>query len=218
MSHFIKYLRQKLGQQPYLLFLFCLLVCSLAIALPGFLWFYFWQRTGFFISLFLGFIIGSALIGLFEVLCLGSPKPSKDAGSAIQSNGENQRPNSVLSRRLVLFTTSLITFIMGCLMGSAVQHGKTGWHYQIRDSKVIHTDLGPVQWSYVTESVGLPFMDTGTTVVEWNGRTLYKAKRGFQENYPFADNVRPSKNAIEWEDGKHSYHLTIEEKDSNAKD
>lgn len=211
MSHFIQYLRQKMGKQPYLLFLFCLLVCSFAISLPGFLWFYFRQDAGFFVSLLLGFVIGSALIGLFEVLCLGSRKPKIDAGSPLQSNDGNRRPNSVMSRRLVLFTTSLITFVMGCFMGSAFQHAKTGWHYQIRASKVIPTDLGPVQWSYVTESIGLPFMDPGTTVVEWNGRTVYKAKRVFQESYPFADNVRSSKNAIEWDDGKHSYHLTIKE-------
>jgi hypothetical protein len=76
--------------------------------------------------------------------------------------------------------------------------------------------MGPVEWKYVTESAGLPFLDPGTTVIEFQGRTIYKARRGFQEDSPFAQNIQASNGCIEWDDGEFQFRLAIDELNSPA--
>ena len=70
--------------------------------------------------------------------------------------------------------------------------------------------MGPIHWSYVTESVGLPFLDPGTTVIKFEGRTIYKAQRGFQESVPFAQSIETSDKSITWNDGEFRFHLAVD--------
>ena len=71
--------------------------------------------------------------------------------------------------------------------------------------------MGSVHWSLITESIGTPFLDPGTTLIKWNGRTIYKAQRDFQESTPVATNLKTSDSAIEWDDGEYHYKLAITE-------
>jgi hypothetical protein len=70
--------------------------------------------------------------------------------------------------------------------------------------------LGPIQWTCFLESVGVPFLDTETTIISMGNRTIYKAQRDFQESDPHARNIMTSSNSIAWEDGDFRYHLRIE--------
>jgi hypothetical protein len=60
----------------------------------------------------------------------------------------------------------------------------------------------------------MPFLDPGTTVIEYRGRTIYKANRFFQESVPFATNIKVSEKQIDWEDGELKYHLNLENADN----
>ena len=70
--------------------------------------------------------------------------------------------------------------------------------------------MGTVEWKCVTESVGMPFLDPGTTIIDFKGRTIFKARRIFQENYPYARNVQVTNDTIAWDDGELKYHLIVE--------
>lgn len=55
----------------------------------------------------------------------------------------------------------------------------------------------------------MPFLVPGTTKIIFADRILYEAKRGFQENTPFARNIETLGNQIKWEDGDYQYKLDI---------
>lgn len=56
----------------------------------------------------------------------------------------------------------------------------------------------------------MPFLDTGTTILELDGRTIYKAERSFQESSPYARNIRATQEGVAWEDGDFQYDLKIQ--------
>jgi hypothetical protein len=105
----------------------------------------------------------------------------------------------------------LLLLAGGFASGRLYQHAKTGFHLKILAEKEHGTSTDPVRWRYVSESVGMPFLDPGTTIIEYRGRTIYKAQRGFQESVPVAANVSVSDKQIDWDDGELRFHLTIEE-------
>ena len=114
-----------------------------------------------------------------------------------------------MKRKITLAVIGLASMAVGFLAGRLVQHNKSGYHFEVRDTKNYDTSVGPIRWSYVTESIGMPFLDTGTTVLELEGRTIYKAKRAFQESSPYAKNISTNQNGIAWDDGDFQFHLTI---------
>jgi hypothetical protein len=99
------------------------------------------------------------------------------------------------------------TFVVGALF----QHARTGFHLKILAEKQYGTPADPVCWRYVSESVGMPFLDPGTTTLEYRGRTIYKAQRIFQASVPVVANVSVSGQQIAWDDGELRFHLTVEE-------
>jgi hypothetical protein len=111
--------------------------------------------------------------------------------------------------KITLAIIGLALLAVGFVSGRLVQHNKSGYHYEVKDTKAYDTSVGPVRWSYVTESVGMPFLDTGTTVLELDGRTIYKAKRSFQESSPYARDISVTPNGIAWDDGDFRFDLTI---------
>jgi hypothetical protein len=99
--------------------------------------------------------------------------------------------------------------VAGFLAGRFVQHSRFGYYYEVRDTKDYESPVGPVRWSYVTESIGTPFLDPGTTILEVDGRTIYKAKRAFQESSPYARNISATQDGIAWDDGNFRFGLRI---------
>lgn len=114
-----------------------------------------------------------------------------------------------MKSKITLAIIGLVLLGIGFAGGRFIQHRKSGYYYGVRDTKEYESAIGPVRWSYVTESVGAPFLDTGTTILEVDGRTIYKAKRGFQESSPYARNINATQDGISWDDGDYRFDLTI---------
>ena len=114
-----------------------------------------------------------------------------------------------MKRKITIAITGLALLAVGFVAGRFVQHNESGYHYEVRDTKNYDTSVGPIRWSYVTESVGMPFLDSGTTVLELDGRTIYKAKRSFQESSPYAKDISATPEGIAWDDGDFRFDLAI---------
>ena len=114
-----------------------------------------------------------------------------------------------MKRKITVATTALALLAIGFAIGLFVQHNRTGYHYEVRDTKEYSSPVGPVRWSYVSESIGMPFLDSGTTILEVDGRTIYKAERAFQESSPYARNIIAVQDGIVWDDGDYQYNLTM---------
>lgn len=123
-----------------------------------------------------------------------------------------------MKRFLIRSLVAIVLLSVGFVVGRWFQHGQTGFHFEVREEKEYGSPDHPVRWRYVTETVGLPFLDPGTTVLEYRDRVIYKARRIFQESVPFAQNIKVSGNEIDWSDGELLFHLTIYELDPKKPD
>jgi hypothetical protein len=110
-----------------------------------------------------------------------------------------------------LFTSPVILLVGGFLAGALFQYARTGFHFKVLAEKQYGAAADPIRWRCVGESVGMPFLDTGTTIIEYRGRTIYKARRISQERFPVAGNIKVSEKQIDWDDGELRFHLTVEE-------
>ncbi len=99
---------------------------------------------------------------------------------------------------------------VGFVAGRFIERIGSGYHYEVRETKVYDSSLGEVRWSYVSESVGMLLIDTGTTIIEFDGRTIYKARRAWQESAPYARNIATTQGHISWEDGDYRYDLAVQ--------
>jgi len=123
-----------------------------------------------------------------------------------------------MKRKITMAVVGLVLLAIGFSIGLFVQHNRTGYHYEVRDSKDYSSPIGPIRWSYVTESVGMPFLDSGTTILEVDERTIYKAERGFQESSPYARNIIATQDGIAWDDGYYHYNLRMKRMKSGEQD
>jgi hypothetical protein len=114
-----------------------------------------------------------------------------------------------MKRKFRLTIVALALLTIGFASGQLFQHGKSGYHYEVSETKNYESPMGLIRWSYVFEFVGMPFIDTGTTILEIDGKTIYKAKRPFQESTPFAKNVKATQDHITWDDGEYLFDLTL---------
>ncbi len=110
---------------------------------------------------------------------------------------------------LLRIAICIFILIVGFFAGRFAQHNKTGYHFSVRESKEYPFSFGAIRWSYVTESVGVPFLDPGTTILEFDHRVIYKAQRSFQEDFPFAKNISTEGGSVVWNDGQYKFQLTV---------
>lgn len=114
--------------------------------------------------------------------------------------------------RILAFAT---IFIAGLMIGAFLQHQITGYVYDIQNEKTYSSPNGTVSLEYAIETVGNPFLDPGTSTIvlrEPSGLKiiLYKARRVFQETYPYTEKLVVTDNQIRWDDGWHLYTLQLE--------
>ncbi len=114
-----------------------------------------------------------------------------------------------MNSKLKHFVVGGLLVLGGFIFGRVYQHQKTGYHLQVLAQKEFPSDIGQVHWRCYVESIGFSFLDPEITSLEIMGRTIYKARRAFQEKTPSAANVRISGNQIDWDDGELAYHLVI---------
>jgi hypothetical protein len=108
-----------------------------------------------------------------------------------------------------LILISATTLFCGFFVGRFYQHSKSGYHYELVSESSHDFEFGTVNLQQVTESVGMPFLDTGTTKITFDNRVLYEAQRSFQEDAPVARNLQVRGSKITWEDGDYEYDLAI---------
>jgi hypothetical protein len=113
-------------------------------------------------------------------------------------------------KRVVLHLIIGIALMMiGFVGGSFYQDAKVGYHFKVIEKKTYESAVGTIQWIHGTESIGRGFLDPDTTMIILGDRTIYKAKRDFQESSPFVQDVKINGNSIEWTDGISHFHLTV---------
>ena len=114
-------------------------------------------------------------------------------------------------KKLLLWSMVVLVLVIGAFMaGGWLQNAKNGYHYQVLEEKTLESPIGPVRWVRAMETVGMPFLESDTTIIEADGLTVYKAKRGFQERSPSARNLRVHEGLIEWDDGDYSFSLKMQ--------
>ncbi len=96
------------------------------------------------------------------------------------------------------------------MSGALVHYFYYGNYYEIIAEKTYASEIGPIQYRYVIETVGVPFLDPGTSILEYQGRTIYKARRMFQESHPVAAHIGVTNRQIIWDDGELKFQLTVE--------
>ena len=116
-----------------------------------------------------------------------------------------------MKRVLIHLIVGVVLLAVGFAGGRLFQHAETGFHFKILEEKEYGSFMDPVRWRHVSESVGMPFLDPSKTILEYRGRTIYKAQRIFQESVPVAGNISVSDQQITWDDGELRFHLTVEE-------
>ncbi len=121
-----------------------------------------------------------------------------------------------MARRAAIWIALIAAALaVGLKIGEFLQHQKSGYFYEIRNEKDYSTAIGRIVLRNVTESVGMPLLDPGTSTIvfeEPSGLelTVYKARRIFQESYPYVDSIDVRSDRIRWDDGCYVYTLTIE--------
>jgi hypothetical protein len=114
-----------------------------------------------------------------------------------------------MKRFVIHSAIAIFLLVAGLYAGMAIQHAKTGYHYKVHEEETHPSSLGDFHLKYVTETVGMGFLDSGTSMIEFDGRRLYSARRIFQEGYPVARDLKTSNDGIDWQDGEYKYHLVI---------
>jgi hypothetical protein len=114
-------------------------------------------------------------------------------------------------KRVGYLAVGLGLVVGGFVGGRVYQHLQNGYSRVVLEEKEYATALGAVRWRCTSETVGFRFLEPETTELEFAGRTIYKARRGFQESMPVARNVRTDGGSVMWDDGEYAFHLSIEE-------
>jgi hypothetical protein len=115
-----------------------------------------------------------------------------------------------MKKFLLATTISIVIAIAAFLAGRWFERTAQGYHYQVLEEKEIPGAAFPVRWKVVDERVGFVPVNMGTTLIEADGRIIYKAQRVFQEAYPHAKNVTANQGTIEWDDGEYSFSLKMQ--------
>jgi hypothetical protein len=108
--------------------------------------------------------------------------------------------------RVVWFAALLLA---GFVSGAFFQHARSRYRFTVLAEKEYVSGVGKVRWVAARESVGMPFLETETTMIEADGHVVYKAKRDFQEKSPYAEVVSVTNNVIVWRDGISRYELRV---------
>lgn len=117
-------------------------------------------------------------------------------------------------REMKLLPPIIVSVVVGFGLGCVFQYLRSGYRLEVLETKEFDSTYGPVTWSAITETVGMPFLDTGKTKIEFDGREIYKAQRDFQESVPYAKILKVSGSSIEWTDGDYRYLLDIQKEKS----
>jgi hypothetical protein len=134
-----------------------------------------------------------------------------------------ERSDRSLMARTAIWTAVLGgVFVVGLAAGRSYQHMKTGyWFRAIDEQEIPLAPRAPLRLRHAFKKIGVPFLETESSILilddDHCGKvTLYEAKRGFQESYPYVKDVTVDGNEITWQDGRYNYQLKIDLIASNS--
>lgn len=106
--------------------------------------------------------------------------------------------------------TGILIFGAGALCGGAFRYLTQEPWVTVHRQEDFDFGGDKLRRSVTTESIGVPFLQPETTTLQYRGRILYKAQRGFQESTPFTQDVRTDGDSVSWHDGELKFRLTVE--------
>lgn len=109
----------------------------------------------------------------------------------------------------IAFICALLV-ILGFIAGRVYQDLRNGYHHEVLEKRSYTWEVGEIQWRHEFQHVGFTPFVLPATVLEFKGRTIYKAEQGFDNGMPFADNVKASDNTVEWDDREYRFRLSVE--------
>lgn len=95
---------------------------------------------------------------------------------------------------------------------------KSGYRLNIEDTEEFVFSSGTFYRHQFRESAGIPIMHPGSSMIEFDGRLIYRADRGFQEPVPHVMNIKELENGIYWSDGEYNFDLIISPIINNKED
>ncbi|MFN7562485.1 MAG: hypothetical protein ACK5TH_11950 [Prosthecobacter sp.] len=117
---------------------------------------------------------------------------------------------AIMKRAALRFAAFAGIFITGIFVGAVMGIGLGKERLHLLHLESYPLAFGKVEWRHFTRSSGFEMMAIDHTRLEFRGRVLYEAGRDFQENRPFARNIKVQSNQIEWDDGDYRYQLVID--------
>jgi hypothetical protein len=114
----------------------------------------------------------------------------------------------VAGKIIVCLGLTVGSFFVGRLY-QTLQNG-----YQIKEvsRKSYPFHSGQLHHVEAFESVGFRFMTPQSSILEFEGRTLFKAAPFFQESIPLFANLKIEGGVLTWTDGEYDYQLEIQKK------
>lgn len=114
-----------------------------------------------------------------------------------------------MRKRVAFVPLVIFLLVAGFAAGHFTGTVLSRYRYEIVKREEFETDVGPLLWTSSFESFGLEMINTETTTLEFDGRLLYKAKRGFQSNAPHARDISIEIDGFSWSDGDYQFRLQI---------
>jgi hypothetical protein len=117
-------------------------------------------------------------------------------------------------KKILIFAGIVVAVTLAFLGGRGFERTQSAYRLDVIESKTYPFDHGELNLIHAFESVGLSFMNTGSSIIELSNRTLgkitlYKAHRSFQEISPSVRNIVVESNKLFWDDNWFKYSLTI---------
>lgn len=97
-------------------------------------------------------------------------------------------------------------------IGRLYQNLQNGYELKEVSRTIYHFQFGQLHHVEAFETIGFGFMTPQSSILEFEGRTLFKAAPFFQEGIPIFANLKIEGSVLNWTDGEYDYQLNIQKK------
>ena len=122
--------------------------------------------------------------------------------------GRNKQMSPLAGKIIIGLGLTVGSFFIGRLY----QNLQNGYELKEVSRKVYQFQSGHLYHVEAFESIGFGFMTPRSAILEFEGRTLFKAAPFFQESVPIFANLKIEGSVLDWTDGEYDYQLNIQKK------
>lgn len=97
-------------------------------------------------------------------------------------------------------------------IGRLYQDLRNGYELKEVSRKSHSFQFGQLYHIEAFEIIGFGFMTPQSSILEFDGRTIFKAAPFFQESFPIFADLKVDGNILNWTDGEYDYQLNIQKK------